>query len=359
MRSAAIRRISNDPSGFADIIPTGNITMWGLNTMAKRPDNQETLVFALELLRRIPRKSKVTAKELQVQLQGAGLKKNLRTVQRQLKMLNERFDIECDDREKPYGYRWKEQAEGFSVPRLSLQDSLLLTLAEQYLRKILPARLMKSMKGFFTQARYELEYHSGRHPEQEWLSKVRIVDTTQPLLPPKIKPDVLEAVSNALYENKWLKLKYENADGKRGNYRVMPLGLAQQGPRLYLVCRFQDFDNERSLALHRIISAEVSTMSFDRPSEFDLKKYDDDGRFGFGEGERIRLTFRIAKPNGLHLLESPLSKDQQVTELDEEYEITATVVDTEQLNWWLRGFGDTVKDVEKEPIANIKIKYRR
>ena len=147
-------------------------------------------MFALELLRRIPRQRKVTAKELHRQLKEAGLNKGLRTVQRQLKLLSEYFDIECDDREKPYGYRWKEQAEGFCVPRLSLQDSLLLTLAEQYLRTILPTRLMKSMEGFFTQARYELEYRGRQRPEQEWLSKVRIVDTTQPLLPPMIKPGV-------------------------------------------------------------------------------------------------------------------------------------------------------------------------
>ena len=313
--------------------------------MAKRPDTQETLVFALELLRRIPRQRKVSARDLHRQLQEAGLKKELRTVQRQLKLLSRHFDIERDDRERPYGYRWNEQAEGFCVPRLKLQDSLLLTLAEQYLRAVLPARLMQSMEGFFTQARYDLKEHGKRGPEQEWLSKVRIVDTTQPLLPPEIKPGVFEAVSNALYENKWLKLNYKNADGKRGKYRVMPLGLAQQGPRLYLVCRFEGFDNERSLALHRIISAQTSTMSFERPVDFDLKKYDDDGRFGFGEGERIRLTFRINKPNGFYLLESPLSKDQEVSELDDEYQITATVVDTEQLNWWsrVRGCGSDAR----------------
>ena len=68
------------------------------------------------------------------------------------------------------------------------------------------------------------------------------------------------------------------------------------------------------------------------------------------KGERIRLTFRIQKPNGFHLLESPLSKDQEVEELDDEYEITATVVDTEQLNWWLRGFGDAVSGVQKKTL---------
>ena len=45
------------------------------------------------------------------------------------------------------------------------------------------------MEGFFAQARYDLKYHDKRRPEQEWLSKVRIVDTTQPLLPPKISQD--------------------------------------------------------------------------------------------------------------------------------------------------------------------------
>ena len=46
------------------------------------------------------------------------------------------------------------------------------------------------------------------------------------------------------------------------------------------------------------------------------------------------------------------SNDQVVSELDDEYEITATVVDTEQLNWWLRGFGDAVSGVQKTPLKN-------
>ena len=109
----------------------------------------------------------------------------------------------------------------------------------------------------------------------------------------------------------------------------MPLGLVQQGPRLYLVCRYRGYDNERNLAQHRILSAEMSTLKFDRPKEFDLKKYYDDGRFGFGKGEKIRLTFRIERAAGLLLLEAPLSTDQQAVELDDgRLEITATLVDS-------------------------------
>lgn len=313
--------------------------------MPRRPDSLETLQLALELLRRIPRGRTVTASELHQQLNEAGFERDVRTIQRQLDTLAEYYDLDRDDSTKPYRYCWKERAKGLSIPSLSAHESLLLMLAEQHLRNLLPVRLMKSMDGFFSQARSQLNEHASARRDREWLEKVRVVSTSQPLLPPKVNPEVLEAVSNALYANLWLNVDYRNAAGKTTSARVMPLGLAQQGPRMYLVCRFDGYDNERSLALHRIIKASASTLSFDRPKEFDLKKYDDDGRFGYGEGESIRLSFRIEKDAGLHLLESPLSADQQVVELEDAYEITATVVDSDMLEWWLSGFGNAVTRV--------------
>jgi hypothetical protein len=104
--------------------------------------------------------------------------------------------------------------------------------------------------------------------------------------------------------------------------------------------------------MHRILSAEMSTLSFVRPNEFDLQKYDDDGRFGFGDGMRIKLQFQIEKNVGRQLLESPLSLDQTFKELDDHYEFSATVVDTLQLQWWLNGFGERVKFVRKTPLIH-------
>ena len=324
--------------------------------MPQRPDTLETVLLAVELLRRIPRGRKITAGELHRQLKDAGIERSERTIQRQLEMLSSHFEIERDERSKPYGYRWLERAQGLAVPHLTPQESLLLQLAQEYLKNLLPARLMQSMDGFFTQARRNLADSQGpgadpARLEREWPRKVRVVATSQPLLPPKIEPGVLEAVSEALYANRWLALDYQNAAGKRKPIQVMPLGLAQQGPRLYLVCRYEGFDNERSLALHRIRKAEASTLRFERPAGFDLQKYDDDGRFGFGEGQRVRLTFRIERPAGQHLLETPLSRDQQVQELAGGWlEVSATVVDSAMLQWWLRGFGEAVTSVQKAPL---------
>lgn len=318
--------------------------------MAKRSDTRETVLLALELMRRIPRKRKVSAKDLYEQLSNTEVSRDLRTIQRQLEMLSEYFDIERDDSSKPFQYCWKERSQGMALMSLTEQESLMLALAEQHLQSLLPASLMKSMEGFFKQAHTNLDSETSAKREREWLSKIRVVSTTQPLLPPKIKPGVFEQVSNALYSNLWLKVHYKNAAGKSTEAEVMPLGLAQQGPRLYLVCRFRGYDNERSLALHRIDTAQATEFTFERPKDFDLEKFDNDGRFGYGEGKLISLTFHIEKEAGFHLLETPLSKDQQVKELKDAYEIIATVVDTAQLDWWLRGFGDAVSKIKKVPV---------
>jgi predicted DNA-binding transcriptional regulator YafY len=320
--------------------------------MPKRPDALETTWLCLELLKRIPRGRKISTTELCAQIQEAGFDREMRTIQRQLDILSEHFEIERDDRSKPYGYSWKERAEGFTIPNLTPHESLLLRLAEDHLKNLLPPRLMKSMQGFFEQARRNLSPDGNAKLEREWPNKVRVVATSQPLLPPKIAPGVFETVSEALYNNQWLNLNYRNASGEQSRIEVMPLGLAQQGPRLYLVARYRNYDNERTLALHRIISAEASTITFARPKAFNLKSYDDEGRFGFGEGKLVRLTFRITREAGNHLLETPLSEDQKVVELEDgRLKITATVVDSAMLEWWLRGFGEAVSDVRRRTVA--------
>lgn len=74
--------------------------------MPKHRDTLDTTQLMLELLHRIPRVRKATASDLHQQLQGAGLDRDLRTIQRQLEVLSQHFDIDRDERTKPYRYRW-------------------------------------------------------------------------------------------------------------------------------------------------------------------------------------------------------------------------------------------------------------
>jgi predicted DNA-binding transcriptional regulator YafY len=320
--------------------------------MPKRPPSMETLQVALELLRRIPKGRTVTAPELKRQLAEAGFERDIRTIERQLEALSSYFSIDRDDTSKPYRYSWNVHAKGMSLPALTSQECLLLTLAEQQLKHLLPPRLMRSMSVFFSQAKDQLSEQPTAKQEREWLKKVQVVSTSQPLFPPEVDFQVFEQVCTALYGDQWLLVEYHNAAGEITKSRVMPLGLVQQGPRMYLVCRFDGYENERNLALHRIHSAKASSFPIKRPPGFDLKQYADNGGFGYGNSGLIKLSFWIEKASGLHLLESPLSKDQQVWEEKKHYRITATVVDSEMLDWWLRGFGKAVSRISKTKLED-------
>jgi len=309
----------------------------------------ETALLLLELLRRIPRRRFTTSVHLHNQLVAAGFDLSLRTVQRHLDALCSRFPIECDTRSKPYGYRWMEGAEGLHLPLLTPAEALTMQLARQEIATLLPARTVKTLAPLFTTARQTLEDRTTPDAARRWLYKVKRLPDSQPLLPPRIAPDVFDAVSEALYEERKLELAYRNARGERKRAIVWPLGLVQQGVRLYLVCRFEGYDNERILALPRISQAKVQAERFPWPKGFDLERYCAAGHFGVSQGRRVRLSFLIDAAVGQHLVESPLSADQKISERDGKLAVTATVEETALLHRWLRGWGEAVSDVQMVP----------
>jgi predicted DNA-binding transcriptional regulator YafY len=207
------------------------------------------------------------------------------------------------------------------------------------------------MAPLFATARRELEATPAPQVERRGRKKVRRIPESPPLLAPKIAPGVFEAVSDALYRECKLRIRYRNAQGQQQSATVWPLGLVQQGVRLYLVCRFEGYGNERILALPRILQADVSQESFPWPAGFDLEDYCSGGDFGISRGRKVRLRFCIDKVSGQHLLETPLSADQTARDLGDELEITASVVETELLHRWLRGWGERVGGVTITPIV--------
>lgn len=320
-------------------------------TRRPRSGNHETLLMTLAMLDMIPKIGKISAGELHKKLTALGYERDLRSIQRQMEMLSTQFAIERDDSSKPYGYKWRQSAKGISIPGLTLHESLLLNMAEEYLRNLLPSSLKQAMDGFFYQARFNLTHAVDEKLERRWLDKVRVVSPGVSLCPPEIKGGVLETISQALFHETWLEVDYTNTEGEHKKHRVMPLGLAQQGARLVLVVRFEGYHNERNLALSRIQQATDTRLPFPPVKDFNLAKYDESGGFGYGKGNTIGLKFRIDKQIGLFLTESRLSQDQTVVQLGDKLEITATVAASQHLVWWLRGFGRHVEVMEPVALA--------
>jgi predicted DNA-binding transcriptional regulator YafY len=104
--------------------------------------------------------------------------------------------------------------------------------------------------------------------------------------------------------------------------------------------------------LHRFANAELLDISVNRPPDFDLQAYIDGGALGFAgqPGKTIQLKARFTEQAASHLRESPLAQDQNIEDENDGWVVLqCTVPDTQQLLWWLRGFGDQVEVLE--PIS--------
>ena len=233
-----------------------------------------------------------------------------------------------------------------------MPEALTLAMAEQYLHDLLPIPMLNQLQPHFKAARKRLDVEPRPNRGRSWLAKVISVPPNQPLLPPKIDFDVQAVISEALMQERQINIKYHRREEKNPvEYRIHPLALIQRGPMLYLYCRFFDYEDARTLAVNRIVSARLLEDRVEYPTGFSLDQIADSGVWGFGSGKKIKLEVIFQEGYGEHLYETPLSKDQVIAELaDGQLQVSATVADTPQLQWWLLGFGGGVEVIGPKEV---------
>ena len=127
--------------------------------------------------------------------------------------------------------------------------------------------------------------------------------------------------------------------------------MVQRGGVIYLVCLFAGYKDIRFLPLHRVEKAEMLHLPSRMPKDFSIDKYIASGAFGFVATGSITLTAIFSREAGEHLMESPLSTDQTLTQLEDgRLKVRATVPESKQLSWWLLGLGDGVEVTSPESL---------
>jgi predicted DNA-binding transcriptional regulator YafY len=308
--------------------------------------DRETLLRQWQMLRLIPRLPfKITANQLFDKLQAESFVTTKRTVERDLMTLSKSFPIISDERDKPYGWSWSKDGAVFDLPGISNTEALTFKLVEQHLKPILPASTLAQLQAYFLTADKKLTSLSSHSTAHTWLDKVRVIQPSQTLLPPDINEEAQRVISEGLLQDMQVRVTYQKrGKDKSDEYVVHPLGLVERGQLIYLVCTFSNYQDVRILALHRMLSAELHDEPSQRPVEFSLDAYITSGAFGFGGEETITLEAIFMNPAGDHLYETPLSTDQVLEpQANGLLKVTATVVNTEQLRWWLLGFGGRVE----------------
>lgn len=309
--------------------------------------DRATLIRQWNMLRLVPRYPvKTTARGLLDKLAAIGLSATKRTVERDLQDLSAVFPLVADERSKPYGWSWQQDAPEFNIPGLMTDEALALVIAERFMEPLLPGSVVGQLRPRFLSARKVLDGLPRSSGAATWLDKIAVVPASQSLLPPKIANNVQQVVADALLAGRQIELVYQRAAGeKQAGWIVNPLGLVQRGAVSYLVCTVFDYVDPRILALHRIKSAKlVDGLVAQTPNGFTLEGYIRSGAFGFGNGGSIKIALLFRDGAGNHLRETPLSTDQKLKSIsDQELQVAATVTDTPQLRWWLLGFGARVE----------------
>lgn len=306
-----------------------------------------------ELLKLLPtRGAGKTAKEVADALAEAGFAVSKRQVERDLLDLQEVFGLECNDASIPYGWRWG--AAPVEIPGVTLADALSLQIVEETLKPLLPASVMRSMKSRFAQAKAKLNALSDQNKSAQWADKVCSVPPSLPMIPPVLDEEILETVQSALLENEQIEVNYAPFSNEPKMLHLNPLGLVVRGSVTYLVATAFDYVDVRLYALHRFQSALRTYESAKRPKGFKLSEFVEEGALQFGNGQVLKLVARIDEVMARHLAETPLSTNQKIKPVDGHFELTASVVDSWQLHWWLLSKGPEIV-VQSPPALRERV----
>jgi predicted DNA-binding transcriptional regulator YafY len=330
----------------------------------------DTIFRHIKMLRMIPREpGEITANTLCERLKDQGFGTSIRTIQRDLIKYSTVFPINCrEDTSKTKFWHFIKDSYPFDIPEMSPLSAFTFSLAESFLKLMLPAAITRQLDPHFRSAKNFLEKLQG--PSWvKWSEKIRVVPRYQHLIPAAIKPDVLETIHEAIWKERQLEAVYKPREPKgEKEYVIHPLGLIFRNEVIYLVCTLWCYEDIKQLALHRFQSVKLLEGLRNVPESFNLDKYIQQGGISFPlRDKKIKLKVLFDSDAALHLKETPLSEDQKlVKQKDGKVLMTATVRETSELHWWLLGFGEYVeiqgpeylRTVFKERSANMAVLYQ-
>ncbi|MBP5996368.1 MAG: WYL domain-containing protein [Azonexus sp.] len=320
--------------------------------------SNDTLLRQWTMLKRIPRfPAKITSRTLTDSLQREGFAVGKRTVERDLLMLSMHFPLIADERSKPFGWSWDRDAASFDLPGMTPTQALTLVMAEEHLATVLPASIFSGLSPYIKAARNTLDSVATAQTLRDWQHKIALIHPTQPMLPPPVNDDVIEAVHQALLTNHQLKIRYRVVNSEEiKEYVVHPLGLVHRGAISYLCATIFSYEDVRILALHRIEAASVSDELARTLPGFNLDAYVKSEAFGFHNLGAIKLHIRIHRDLAAYLRETPLAEDQRIemeaSGSDDTELLTASVQDTDQLRWWILGQREQIEVLSPLSLRN-------
>lgn len=331
----------------------------------------DTLYRRWLILNMIPRHgNSITTTSIAEKLAASTLEaKSVRTIQRDLEELSGIFPLTSTQYGRTFHWSWIENAPRYDIPVMDPQTALTFCLTDDYISPMLPKTSLRHLEPYFTSARKIL----AENPEMSfsrWRNKVKVVSRNLKMEKPQFKNGVTTTIYDALLRECRISVRYRHRDeAKAKEYSELnPLGLVFVDNLIYLVASVKDYQNPLQFLLHRMEAATILEKPVTIPEGFTLQGYIESGEFSYPLGkETIYLKAHFDSDTASYLRETPLLGTIGLTVVDEDtLQLEAEVLDSHQLRWWLRGFGEKVEVLEpaelreefKELAKALKRVYR-
>lgn len=164
----------------------------------------------------------------------------------------------------------------------------------------------------------------------------------------------VDPVLDALQREVMIVVDYQSYDGPHELYNVCPYALKAYDRRWYLLGYIKEKDAIRSIALDRILDLKITNKTFDRPKDFDARKYYAN-TIGIFVNEELPIETVRIRAYGVqmeYLRALPLHKSQEETKskLGEYAEFQYRVCITPELISALLSMGEKMEVLEPEGL---------
>lgn len=306
---------------------------------------RDTAIRYIAMLSLIPVEPRdIGTTELRSLLDTQGFIVNPRTIQRDLNLLSTRFPLDT----KPgirNEMRWFfRKGSPSHWPAMSADTALAIRLSEGVLGRILPQQVLAGFDAVMQQARYTLEVQDKRGARKVWANSVRMVPKGFTVKPPKIAPDIMSHVYEAISRQRQLSITKNDKQSV-----INPLGIVMRGLVVYLLCSYEGYGDIRLVALHRLARAEVLSGKLVVPDGFDLDRVLNDGimHWRLDPGKSKQFELMVGGDIARYLEENRIQDDQRIKQTKSgDYQVNFTAEDTLELRQWLLGFGSSITVVK-------------
>jgi predicted DNA-binding transcriptional regulator YafY len=249
----------------------------------------------------------------------------------------------------------------FQIINMNVNMAMAMCALARVAERHLPAVVLEDLENTFADAQRYLANHSTSPISSKgdaWNRKTLRIDGTQPMVLPKVEPEVYRLVTEALFFDK--KLSFSNTtfgeqtpNGR--DYVMTPLAMVDRAGVLYLVAWGPKRPGQRFLfRMDRLSNVRVVNEAADLDPTFNLMDYViKEEALNFIALENTEITLYVFEPlrdDGRRkrhpLREFWLAHDQRIEEQNEGFILHATVKPSAMLWQLLQGHGASIEVLE-------------